>query len=178
MSDPKHEQFLSLFLAVQGDLRAFLSAIVRDKPLEDDLFQDIALTLWTSFDKYDPTRSFGAWARGVAANKIKADRRIRARNPQAFPPEVIESVAQGFDADDSNGAWQERESALRDCLDTLPPNASKLITERYGQNKTIDVIASGFCLTPDAVYQALSRVRKQLRDCVQKRLRRFFGGEA
>ena len=171
MPDPNHERFLSLFLVAQGDLRAFLGAIVRDPPLEDDLFQEIALTLWKNFDRYDATRSFGAWARGIAAIKIKEDRRLRARNPQAFPPEVIDAVASGFDADEAAGGWHERETALRACLDQLPQNASKLITERYAQDKSIEAIASGFCLSAEAVYQALSRVRKQLRECIHTRLR-------
>ena len=174
MSDPTHERFLTQFLSVQGDLRAFIGAVVRDPSLEEDLFQEIALTLWKLFDRYDTSRSFGAWARGVAATKIKEDRRLRARAPQAYPDEVIEAVARGFTIDDEeNNAWNERENALRDCLAGLPDNARRLITERYGQDETVDNIASGFCLSTEAVYQALSRVRKQLRECIQKRIRGF-----
>lgn len=171
MPDSAHDQFLALFLTVQGDLRAFIGAVVRNPSAEEDVFQEIALTLWKNFGKYDSTRSFGAWARGVAAMKIKEDRRLRARAPQAYPDEVIEAVARGFDSDEADGAWAEREHALRQCLEKLPENARKLITERYGQDNSIDSIAAGFCLSADAVYQALSRVRKQLRECIHKRLR-------
>lgn len=178
MPDPSHDSFLSQFLTVQGDLRAFIGAVVRDLSLEDDLFQEIALTLWKNFDKYDPSRSFGAWARGVAATKIKEDSRLRARAPQAYPDEVIEAVARGFTTNDADGGWSERENALRQCLAGLPDNARKLITERYGQDHSIDSIAAGFCLSAEAVYQALSRVRKQLRECIIKRMRDIFDPSA
>lgn len=171
MAEPHYDQFLSLFLAAQGDLRAFIGAVVRDPSLEEDLFQEISLTLWKNFSKFDPARSFGAWARGVAATKIKEDRRIRARAPQAFPPEVIEAVAKGFDTDEPNGSWLERENALRDCLRQLPENSSRLITGRYGDEQSIESISGQFGLSVDAIYQALSRVRRQLRDCIHKRLR-------
>ena len=171
MAEPHSESFLSLFLAAQGDLRAFIGAVVRDPTLEEDIFQEISLTLWKNFDKFDATRSFGAWARGVAATKIKEDRRLRARAPQAFPPEVIEVVARGFSADEPNGSWLERENALRTCLQKLPENASKLITGRYGEDKSIESISTEFCLSAEAIYQALSRLRKQLRDCIHRRLR-------
>lgn len=172
MAEPAYDQFLSLFLAAQGDLRAFIGAVVRDPSLEEDLFQEISLTLWKCFPKFDPSRSFGAWARGVAATKIKEDRRLRARAPQAFPPEAIEAVARGFDSDEANGSWLEREHALRDCLHELPPNSSKLITGRYGDERSIESIAGEFGLTADAIYQALSRLRKQLRECIHKRMHR------
>lgn len=176
MPEPSHENFLSLFLTVQGDLRAFIGAVVRNPSVEEDVFQEVALTLWKQFGKYDASRSFGAWARGVAAVKIKEDRRLRARAPQAHPDEVIEAVARGFDNDEADGSWGERENALRLCLEKLPDNARKLVTERYGQDSSIDSIAAGFCLSAEAVYQALSRVRKQLRECIQKRLREALGG--
>lgn len=171
MPETSHNQFLPHFLAVQDDLRAFIDAVVRDATLADDIFQEISLTLWKNFDRYDETRSFGAWARGVAAVKIKEDRRIRARLPQAFPDEVIEAVARGFDTDDDSGDWQERELALQQCLSSLPDNGRKLITDRYGQDRSIESIAADFCLSVDAIYQALSRMRKQLRLCIEKRLR-------
>ncbi len=171
MPELSHNQFLPHFLAVQDDLRAFIDAVVRDATLADDIFQEISLTLWKNFGRYDPTRSFGAWARGVAAIKIKEDRRLRARLPQTFPDEIIEAVARGFDNDSQQGDWQERERALQECLASLPDNGRKLITERYGQERSIDSIAAGFCLSVDAIYQALSRMRKQLRTCIEKRLR-------
>lgn len=171
MTEPASERFLSLFLAAQGDLRAFIGALVRDPSVEEDIFQEISLTLWKNFEKYDATRSFGAWARGVAGRKILEDRRLRARFPQPFPPEVIEVVARGFTADEANGSWLDREHALRICLGKLPENASRLVTGRYGENKSIEAIANDFCLSTDAIYQALSRLRKQLRECIHRRLR-------
>lgn len=171
MPDANHDLFLPHFLAVQDDLRAFIDAVVRDATLAEDIFQEISLTLWKNFGRYDDTRSFGAWARGIAAIKIKEDRRLRAKVPQAFPDEVIEAVARGFVSDDDHGDWQERERALNHCLAALPDNARKLITQRYGQDRSIDSIASDFCLSVDAIYQALSRMRKQLRACIEKRLR-------
>ena len=79
--NPDPEQFLPLFLAAQSDLRAFIGATVRDRALREDVFQEVAMVLWRTFDRFDASRSFGAWARGVAARKIMEDRRVRARLP-------------------------------------------------------------------------------------------------
>lgn len=168
MISPDH--FLPLFLEAQSDLRAFIGAMVRDPLAREDVFQEVSMVLWKSFHKFDQTRSFGAWARGVAARKIMEDRRLRARLPESIEPEVLEAVAQGFDDDHASSLWQSRERALKDCIEQLPPRSSELVSERYAKGAEIDELASGLGMSVDAIYQALSRLRRQLRECVQRRM--------
>ena len=82
----RHEQFLRLFLTHQADVRAFIGSLVRDAHAREDLFQEAALVCWRDFGRYDPARSFGAWARGIAANKVKQWWARAKRGPAAFPP--------------------------------------------------------------------------------------------
>ena len=164
------DRFLPLFLEIQSDLRAFIGAMVRDPVTREDVFQEVSMVLWKSFAKYDPARPFGAWARGVAARKILEDHRLRARLPEAFPPEVIEAVAAGFDQDQGHAAWRDREQALNQCLELLPERSAALIAERYEKGRAVEDLAGDTGMTMDALYQTLSRLRKQLRECVQRRL--------
>lgn len=165
-----HDQFLPLFLPVQGDLRAFIGAAVRDTATRDDIFQEVAVVLWKKFEHYDPARPFGAWARGIALRKIMEDRRLREKLPAACTAEHLEALAAGFAADEAEAAWQDREKALNRCLDQLPQRGARLLRERYHQNHSIDRIAAEEGMSLDAIYQTLSRLRRQLRDCVQRRL--------
>jgi len=167
------DRFLPLFLEVQSDLRAFIGAMVRDPVTREDVFQEVSMVLWKNFAKYDPARPFGAWARGVAARKILEDHRLRSRLPQAFPPEVIEAVAAGFDEDQGHAAWRDRELALNQCLELLPERSAALIAERYQKGLAVEDLVADTGMTAEAIYQALSRLRKQLRDCVQRRLGLF-----
>lgn len=128
------------------------------------------MILWNSFAKFDRTRSFGAWARGIAARKILESHRLRARLPETVPPEVIEAVAAAFDADVRPTVWQKRETALTQCIDLLPERSGALISERYTKGRTVEEIADSTGMTSDAIYQALSRLRKQLRECVERRM--------
>ena len=164
------DRFLPLFLEVQSDLRAFIGAMVRDPVTREDVFQEVSMVLWKSFAKYDPARPFGAWARGVAARKILEDHRLRSRLPEAFPPEVIEAVAAGFDYEEGQAAWRERETALNHCLEKLPERSASLIAERYQKGLAVEDLVADTGMTAEAIYQALSRLRKLLRDCVQRRL--------
>lgn len=167
-SDP--EPFLPLFLAAQSDLRAFIGATVRDRALREDVFQEVAMVLWRTFDRFDASRSFGAWARGVAARKIMEDCRVRARLPDYCTLETLEMLSESFEVQETQSGWPEREQALAYCLELLPERSAKVMAARYGRGERAEAIAEGAGLTLVAVYQALSRVRKQLRECVQRRL--------
>lgn len=85
----EQEVFLSRFLRCEADLRAFVGAVVRDVHLREDVFQEIALTLWQQFGLYDPDRPFGAWARGVAAKKLLERSSGNRRLPLVLSPEAI-----------------------------------------------------------------------------------------
>jgi RNA polymerase sigma-70 factor, ECF subfamily len=168
-----HAEFLPRFLEVQDDLRAFIGALVRDPSLREDVFQEVAMTLWRTFERYDRSRAFGAWARGVAAFKIMENRRARGRWPESYPPEVIEAVVKGFDAPSVHGDDSEpthRSRALQGCLKALPARSAQIIGERYGRDRPVAEMAAAHGLSLDALYQSLSRIRTQLRECVSRKL--------
>jgi RNA polymerase sigma-70 factor (ECF subfamily) len=160
--------FLKLFLAHEGDLRAFIGALMRERTAREDVLQDVALALWQSFDRYDKSRSFGAWARGVAANKILQYRRRDARLPMTLSPEAIQAVQDAFDRSERPGS--ERQEALEACLRRLPPKSAEILSLRYSHQASGTEIATQLHLSVDAVYQTLSRIRSQLAECVQLRL--------
>lgn len=171
MSD--HDTFLPLFLAAQPDLRAFIGAAVRDPVTREDVFQEVSMILWKKFDSFDGTRSFGAWARGIAARKIFEDRRLRAKLPEACTPETLEALSRGFVQEEQEASWQDRERALNFCLEILPERSARFLEARYQQGQPVDTIALEAGLSADALYQILSRLRRQLRECVQRRLGLF-----
>jgi DNA-directed RNA polymerase specialized sigma24 family protein len=48
-------------LAVQSDLRAFIRATVRDRPLREDVFQEVAMMLWRKFYRFFLVRFELVW---------------------------------------------------------------------------------------------------------------------
>jgi RNA polymerase sigma-70 factor (ECF subfamily) len=132
MSASAHPDFLKRFEAAQPALRAFIASVVQDAGAREDILQSTALTLWERYDRYDAGRSFGAWARGVAAHKIIHDRRRTARFPVTLEPEAIEAMKLAFDRRESSGVREtDRTHALRECLERLPRESRSLITLRY-----------------------------------------------
>lgn len=172
MSVSAHPDFLERFEAAQPALRAFIASVVQDAGAREDILQSTALTLWERYDRYDAGRSFGAWARGVAARKIIHDRRRSARFPLTLEPEAIEAMKLAFDRRESSGVTEtDRAHALRACLERLAPESKSLIGLRYEEHLACHDIANRLGRSVEAVYQQLSRLRSQLASCIRRRLK-------
>jgi RNA polymerase sigma-70 factor (ECF subfamily) len=165
--DPQGE-FLKLFLAHQVGLQAFIGSLVRDREARDDLLQEVALILWHEFPRYDRARPFGAWARGVAANKVLQRFSKDARLPIPFSPQAIQALLDAYERTETNESL--RGEALRQCLELLPEKSRQLLVLRYERSLKLHEIAGRLRTTLDAVHKALSRIRARLQECVENRL--------
>ena len=165
----RQARFLGLFLKHQDDMRAVIGSFIRDRAAAEDVFQEMALTLWQKFDEFDPTRSFGAWARGIAVRKVLQRFDRNKRLPLSLDPATIEAVAGVFDAPDFPEPT-EMEQALRTCLRRLPGKSQALIRMRYDEDLPLQAMADRIHSTLDAVNKALSRIRSALRLCVERTL--------
>jgi RNA polymerase sigma-70 factor (ECF subfamily) len=165
-------EFLRLFLRHEAELRAFIGAVVRDVDAREDVLQETAVILWREFHRFDPGRSFGAWARGIAAKKLLERRNRERRTPVPFSPEAIQMLAEA--AERSEGRDRATLEALQHCVERLPDRSRRLLAMRYCHEQTAEKIAVQIGVTTAAVYQALWRLRTRLRACVE----RYLGAEA
>ena len=161
-------EFLPLFIEHQTSLRAFIGSLVRDRHTRDDIFQEVALTLWNEFPRYDRARPFGAWARGIAANKVLQRFHKDTRQPVLFAPEAIQALLDAYDRTETPPS--QHADALQQCLEQLPERSRRLLSLRYEQSLKLGQIAERLSTTLEAVHKALSRLRVRLQECVEQRL--------
>jgi RNA polymerase sigma factor (sigma-70 family) len=116
--------------------------------------------------------SFRAWLRAIAANLIRAEVQRYAREQQnqfnyARARELERSLMTG------PGAGESAEvEHLRECLASLPPHMQELVELKYAQDQPIETIAAKLARTENAVWQALFRLRAQLKQCVEEKIGR------
>ena len=125
-------------------------------------------------EKPETIRDFRAWAKEVvrrqALHAIRA-RDAATRHTRPISPELLDVVSDAFLQDDSAASLvRDEANALKQCLDTLPSEKRELVALRYEGSSTFDEISDHTGSTPAAVQRALSRVRKMLHGCVQRRL--------
>jgi RNA polymerase sigma-70 factor (ECF subfamily) len=167
--DVATEAYLRLLTQHDRWLAAFVFSLVPQAADAEDLLQEVKITMWKHFGKFEQGSNFRAWARRIATNQILNYRRAMRRHPGAELEEsFIEAVAAEIDR--RADALDHRAEALRHCLHKLPEAHRKLIVWRYYEDCGIEEIAAKSQRTVEAVYQLLSRVRGLLNDCVSRQL--------
>ncbi|MEZ6087346.1 MAG: sigma factor-like helix-turn-helix DNA-binding protein [Pirellulaceae bacterium] len=69
------------------------------------------------------------------------------------------------------------QSALQECLQALSPKSREIVRLRYFDDLNISQVAERLGSTAGAMRIALMRIRRQLANCVERRLQ-VGGGEA
>ena len=163
------------YLQLRSEFMGYLYAITRDFELAEEVYQNAAVVVIEQADKSAAIRDFRAWAKEVvrrqALHAIRA-RDVESRHARAISPELLEVVSNAFLENDSEVPNDREETrALRKCLDELPVKKRELVAMRYEGGAAFDEISQQTDSTPAAVQRALSRVRKLLHGCVQRRMK-------
>ena len=167
-NDPKHAEFLKIFMSNRHDILAFIIGMVRDATAAEDIFQDVSIILWEKFDTYDPDKSFKAWARGIAGNKVLQHWQKQKKSADVYSPELISNVLAAYERTESNTG--NMIDALRNCREQLPEKQSSLLKYKYEKRWKLNQIAETIGKSLAATQKSLSRVRYALQDCIRKQM--------
>ncbi len=165
--DPQTLQATRFWTLAQPVVSAFVTSVVRDFTARDDVLQEVAVAVMKSFDRYDPDRSFTAWAMGIAQNQVRLYLRGLQRERLVFDDEMIATLASAFEA--TTPERLRPLDFLKDCLDGLPGRARELCDLRYAQDLKPATIAESVGMTANSVAKALQRIRDQLRACIEQK---------
>jgi RNA polymerase sigma-70 factor (ECF subfamily) len=172
--------------AQQGDRRAFETLIGRHKDAlyrllrrylgnsDDayDLLQDTFISVWENLHRYDPKRSFLAWARTIALNKCRDfSRRQRFRQwvSQVFAAEPVTetlSPAELADLGEVDAREEARLRRLDEAIAALPElyKDPLLLTTVGGLSQ--EGAAAVLGTTTKAVEMRLRRARQKLSEAL------------
>lgn len=167
------EEVAARLQAASRSLVGFALMLTGDRETADETCQETCLEAWRSRARFDATRDFGAWLRGIARHVLRRSRRASARAARLRLEEI--------DLDLLEASWVEREleetraprrEALELCLEQLDDAGRDLLRQRYDAGRPLARIAGALARSEDAVKMALHRLRKRLQDCIDRRLER------
>src|SRR5271166_4859840 len=118
------EAFETLFRRYQAEVYRWIVVIVRDPGLAEDLTVETFWRIHRSHARFDPARSFEAWARRIATNAaldhFKSASHTFAKNTQSWDaPDPPEPLPQSAPPDP--GITQEVRTKTARAFDGLPP---------------------------------------------------------
>lgn len=168
MNDMKAE-FAAKLLQHQNQLFGYIYSLVRDLDDADDLFQQTSLVLWDKFSLYDPSKSFFAWACGVARFEVSNFLRSRSRRRLYFSDEFAMMLIEAHE-EFAHEQLEERRTALAECMKKLRPRDHQLLDACYESSVRIPEIARGWGRSSQSIHNSLRRIRRTLFECVNRSL--------
>lgn len=163
------EAYLRLLTAHDRWLASYVYSLVATAADAEDILQEVKVTMWKQFGKFQAGSNFRAWARTIATNQILNYRRSSKRREHSqLDDDFIEAVAGEIDRRAEH--LDARADALRACLRKLPEPHRKIVIWRYFEDCGVEEIATKSERTVEAVYRLLSRIRTVLNECVSRQI--------
>jgi len=154
-------------------LLGFILALTRDFNSAEEIFQETALAILDEAAAGRQAEPFLPWAREVARRRVAEHHRVAAQNRRAIvmPADLLDGIALAFDEnEESREEARSRQKHLPACVAALTERVQRMIDLRYHQRLAVAAIAQDVGWTVDAVHVALSRARKTLAECIERRL--------
>jgi RNA polymerase sigma-70 factor (ECF subfamily) len=163
-----HDEFVELMTAHQGRLFAYVLSLLGDPDQANDVLQEANLVMWRSAHEFQPGTNFRAWAFRIAHFQVMAQRQRQLRARVLFDEKILTLLEPA--AREVDEKYEAREQLLAGCLERLDAGHRDLLHRRYTEGQSLEAIAKACGKTCNGVAQALFRIRRNLIDCVTRRL--------
>ena len=164
------EAFARLFAQDERRIYCYIFSLLGDWQATEDVFQDTCVVMWTKFTEFQIGTDFASWACRIGRYKALKYREKCTHRLPFVGEEFLATVAAARESDD--GGQNDWLPTLSECMDKLIPRDRDIIVRRYSTDCTIKELALRMGLPVNTVYKAISRIRKELIDCVQKTVAR------
>lgn len=165
----KEAEFVVLLTRAQFDLRVYIATLLGGLQDVDDVLQETNLDIWRKISTYDRARPFLPWAKALARFQVLRWRTDQLRDHLVFDEELLERFSVE-DAEDEDYALVMR--ALDASIWRLSRADRRLLREKYENHLSVAQLATRFNQTESSVVSKLYRLRKFLRACIKRVLRR------
>lgn len=162
--------FSKLILKHQWSVRAFLLVRLSRKHEAEDLAQETFLTAWKNIGKFDPSRPFAPWLRGIAENHLCNHLR-KFRAEPIGGNEALQLILDQYAATEPSVRNEsDLAEAMRECLAGIQGEARELLMSRYAEGRSMAEICASTGKKHSAITMKLHRLRLALAACVEGRL--------
>jgi RNA polymerase sigma-70 factor (ECF subfamily) len=165
------DAFGELVQAHHVSVRAYLAAKIGDPFEADDLAQEVFLIAFRKLDGFDGKRPITGWLRAIAHNKAREYLRKRREFAAGAAGDLLNLIDESIERREEQEPTSEMVEALRMCAKELARHARDLLRWRYADDLGMAEVCEKLGRGHSTVTMMLWRIRRQLRACVEQRLR-------
>lgn len=151
----------------------YAHTLLRDFALAEDVLQDAFLVVMRKWQDFQPGTSIFRWVREIVRHKCLEAMRSRQRRASSLDDALLAQVAAVMEraVDDPEGDRQRlRATALKRCMAFLQRRHAEILSGFYAEQASCEEIARAQGRTVNAIRLVLTRLRRQLNECVARQL--------
>ena len=148
--------------------------MLRDWAAAEDTVQDAFLVVVNKFEDFEEGTSVHAWARQIVRNKTLEALRKRAREVPTEDENLETAVSAALDeqlTDELADSLCEKHQALAECMSGLRQQVVDMMVGFYSRLESCEVLAQTHKRSANSVRLLLSRTRRELKNCVDRKMR-------
>lgn len=165
-AETHQSEFVRLLTSYQLDIYFYVHSLVPNPHDAAEILQNTNVVLWEKCSQFDTTRDFRPWAFQIARYEAL---KYRAKHNQkclcfsdAFVDELALQAPSYATVDD--GFMDD----MRRCIAQLTDRDREILHQRYSSLAPCENIATTIGRPVRWVYKALSRIRRELLDCMAR----------
>ena len=169
-------EFHRLFVQSQRRIFGHILTLLPRLADAEEVFQQTCVIILGKVAQFTPGTDFVRWACQIAQYEVYNYRRRLQTEKRHLNEALLDKIA-ALRLD--RGELLDAElDALRRCVDKLPPPDRHLIQDRYFRKITSQALAAELGRPANTVYKAIHRIRRVLRECIEKAIsRELFASE-
>ncbi|MEM9365682.1 MAG: sigma-70 family RNA polymerase sigma factor [Planctomycetota bacterium] len=168
-SQPNDAEFVAELTRCQGSLAVYVQGLLPGDRAAADVLQQANAKIWEKREDFEIGTHFRAWAMAIARYEVLNYRKQQARDARLrFSDEMEQTLA--TELQDVSEDLNDRQEALRRCLDGIPSQQRELLFRRYAAEESLVEFAKRMGRSAGGLKVTLHRIRNRLADCVEARL--------
>ena len=163
------QDFIALLIKFEPAFRAYARSLVPDWDLVDEALQEASVTMWQKRGQLESTDGFLPWARVILRFKcLRQVEKLRSQR-SLLRDEVLAVLAERGERR-SPDATAARSQSLNDCLRQVSAEHRELLLAPHRSTTSVVKLAEHRGKSPNALYKLLTKLRRQLADCIRLKM--------
>ncbi len=163
-------EFQRLFVQSQRRIFGHIVTLLPRLADAEEVFQQTCVILLSKSAQFAPGTDFVRWACQIAQYEVYNYRRRQQSERLHFDQALLDRIAACRLKEDD--LLEEELQALHRCVEKLSPADRHLIKEQYARRITSLKLAAELGRPANTVYKAVQRIRRKLRECIERSLSR------
>lgn len=170
----RRDRILRSAFECREELATYARVLLGNYSAAEDAVQEAMLVVVAKYDQFEEGTSVLAWCRSIVRIEVLRAKQRHQRERTLAQKVLDDAVDAAFEEFQSSRTAHERElrrDALAQCIGQISDRGKRILEARFVDELGYPQIGERLSMSIEAVRKTLFRVKKQVRECVETRLR-------